>query len=620
MPAQNIGFFDNWTPGYGGATVTIYIAGTTTLASVFTNEGLTVAADNPQTLSSMVDDGITYGKWAAPLYTSQAVFIEIDNINDTGIIRPPLTDLDDEDASLALVTGEDGTEARSLAERADDFLVALDYGALGATAATNNTTLTAAIGAAAAAGGGVVELPAGTYPFTGLTEGAGVRLRGKGRGITILQCQTGGNCITLNGDRSGLEHLTLDGVNTVASSVGVFSKANDETVFDDVDIKRFVTGLHCKGGRRPAWRELYLTNNTTGAKLHGDDNAGGGADGDEFLHMGWIGGVVSQNTSIGVDLSFEDMKCWHNALRNVGFKDNTGTALKINGARFTNLFNCWFEGNTTTLAVLDDGDTDNADINTVIGLHFHGGKMDGGAVTFNDTCQDIVLDGMEITNVDFTLTSVDNNILFRDCIEDDAVTIAGDGTKITRIRTINKGGASAVTTGSAATAIWKLSLLPGELAYLVGKILANQRNGIKKYGSHKGVHAHRPGSTLAYDTQTANFTVGDLLTGATSGATARILADSDSGATGTLTLRDIDGEFEDNEIITDESTGSATVNGTLSHQNAALLGSVVDIKAPYQETVYSATFAANGPEVELQATGAASETIEWLGEVDVAVG
>ena len=72
------------------------------------------------------------------------------------------------------------------------------------------------------------------------------------------------------------------------------------------------------------------------------------------------------------------------------------------------------------------------------------------------------------------------------------------------------------------------------------------------------------GSTLAYDAQTGNFTLGLILTGGTSGATATIVEDSDAGTTGTLTLLRVFGTFADNEVITDSSTGSATVNGTLS--------------------------------------------------------
>ena len=67
---------------------------------------------------------------------------------------------------------------------------------------------------------------------------------------------------------------------------------------------------------------------------------------------------------------------------------------------------------------------------------------------------------------------------------------------------------------------------------------------------------------LDYDAQTANFTVAATLTGATSGHTATIDADSDSGASGFLTISSADGAFQDGEIITDDNgtPGSATVN------------------------------------------------------------
>jgi len=68
-------------------------------------------------------------------------------------------------------------------------------------------------------------------------------------------------------------------------------------------------------------------------------------------------------------------------------------------------------------------------------------------------------------------------------------------------------------------------------------------------------------AAITYDTQTANFTLEATLTGGTSGATALITADDDDGTTGTLTVKNVHGVFVDDEIITDGSGGSATVNG-----------------------------------------------------------
>lgn len=76
-----------------------------------------------------------------------------------------------------------------------------------------------------------------------------------------------------------------------------------------------------------------------------------------------------------------------------------------------------------------------------------------------------------------------------------------------------------------------------------------------------------PAGTLTYTSQSANFTVGSVLTGGTSGATAIVVADSDSGTTGTLTLGNLSGTFT-TETITDEAGGSATA-GTFTNSISA---------------------------------------------------
>lgn len=71
-----------------------------------------------------------------------------------------------------------------------------------------------------------------------------------------------------------------------------------------------------------------------------------------------------------------------------------------------------------------------------------------------------------------------------------------------------------------------------------------------------------PVNRLNFDAQTVNFTVGQTLTGGTSGATAPIVDMVDNGATGFLILGTITGgPFQDNETITDGLGGSATADG-----------------------------------------------------------
>ncbi len=67
--------------------------------------------------------------------------------------------------------------------------------------------------------------------------------------------------------------------------------------------------------------------------------------------------------------------------------------------------------------------------------------------------------------------------------------------------------------------------------------------------------------TLAYNTQTANFTVGQTVTGGTSGATGIITSDADAGVTGTLTIHTVTGTFQAAETITDGAGGSAKAGG-----------------------------------------------------------
>jgi hypothetical protein len=69
---------------------------------------------------------------------------------------------------------------------------------------------------------------------------------------------------------------------------------------------------------------------------------------------------------------------------------------------------------------------------------------------------------------------------------------------------------------------------------------------------------------INYDTETGAFTEGLTVTGGTSGATGVITELVDYGTTGTLRLSGVTGTFEDNETITDTSTGSAIVNGSQS--------------------------------------------------------
>ncbi len=625
---SRIAEFDIWRPGYGGASVAIYVAGTSTLASVYTNEALTIAADNPQTLSSKAaSDGTNYGKFSAPIYTAQSYSLSIDGIENTGVIRPPFTSLDDEDASAANVTASGSSHEISLEDYIALSVNVANYGTFvaggGGVAATNTATMELAI--AALTNGGEVIIPAGTYNINSFDVPEGVVIRGNGREATTLKSVLGDVSFTLIGDRSGFKDITLDGNSLSTGSIGIKSVGNNETIFSSVMIRRFETGVHFLGGKGHIWFDFSIENTETAAKLHGDTDAGDSANGSIFQDLTWTGGLVSVATTIGVSLSYEDTICNNVTFVGVGFEDCTGTAVDINGAQSIEFLGCWFDGNTKNINIQDDTDLltpATAQNNDVIKVHFNGGRFSGGEFEVTGTCQDVVLNSVKIENVDFVLsTPVQSFLVLKNCYEDANVTIAGESTKLVRSTTSNNGASFGVTTTSAATKAWSIALEAGQVVYLTAKVVAKGRNVAQRAVYNVGCGAYRLGSSLAYDTQTANFTAGKTLTGASSGATARIQADSDSGTTGTLTLTDIKGEFIDNEIITDDNgtPGSATANGVLTPSNATLDGTGnVALRAVYESNAsWAAVFAANGTEIEFQVTGDTNQTVEWTVDVEV---
>lgn len=615
MSGFRIEGFDTWQSGYGAAAVAVYQAGSTALASVFFDEDLTIPAPNPLTLASRSMGGVNYGKFSAPVYVGVPVELRINSIDQSGIIRPPLTTLDDEDASDAVLTATGGTAETSLADFAARTVNVVDHGEfkptsdLSASSSTNAATLALAIGVIAALGGGQVITPPGTFSFTSFSLPAYCLVGGAGVGVTVLQSVLADKVVTLSGDSAGLKNLTLDGVSLQASSIGIFAEGKNKSVFENVLVKRFNKGQNIKGGWGHDWKRFDIDTCAEGADLDGDTGTGSGTD---FIHNRWQG-HVGHCTTHGVRLKYVDKKVWNNDLA-IAFEDNTGTALIVEGARHTDISGSWFKGNTADLEILDGSDTSHDDENTVVGFNMRGGTI-SSAMSFTGLCQDVIFKGVDLQGGTYTLTTLTNNILALDCLEDSSVALAGsDATKWNRARSIlgDSPGSFGLTTNNSATEGWSYDMAPGERIAIEATIIATGRNvdDYAMYHIYRG--AHRPPSTLAYDGQTANFTPGQTLTGVTSGTTARIVADTDSGATGTLKLTDIVGEFVDDEAITDGAGGAALANGVMSHQNAALLGSTIVIATAIEsDSAWGADFGVTAGKAIINVTGNTSKTVEW---------
>jgi len=103
-------------------------------------------------------------------------------------------------------------------------------------------------------------------------------------------------------------------------------------------------------------------------------------------------------------------------------------------------------------------------------------------------------------------------------------------------------------------------------------------------------------NTIYFNSQTSNFTVGQVLTGGTSGATATITAQTDSGTSGNLTVTPVNGTaFQLGETITDPLGGSAQV-GTI---NTITTGS----------RVTGATSGATANVIEISGGGGSTQTL-----------
>ena len=565
MPSLLISQFDTWRPGYGSATVRVEIAGTDTLASIFTDENLSIAAANPQTLASKIVDGIDYGKFSAPLYVGVAYELKINSIDQTGVMRPPFSSLDGVDVSLATVQVAGGTQdielEDHLARRLDvrDFGAFVAVGGAGASSSTNNATLTAGMAAVSSLGGGYLELPAGSYDVTAFTIPTAVVLRGVGRVGTTLRSTVAGAVATIGGVRAGMVRMTLDGVSKVASGVGLYSTNKDEIVLTDVEFKRFDTGVFRAGGTRSEWLGVYISDCANGYTAYGQGAA--------LRFNTWHGGKIELCSTTGIDLTYVDATTEHNLFSAITFDTNTSKAVWIRGARWTSFRDCRWISNTNNLTVADISPA--TPLKTVIGLNIDDGEMSSGTLTLGGNLEEVVFRRMALTSIAVTLTAPAHNVLVEDCRET-SVTVAGDTTAWRRHTTPNVSAAALVTTDATFTKAWAATLNPGQHVILSGRVQARRRNGID-YASVINVGwARRPGSTLLYQTQTGNFTVGNVLTGGTSGATARIVADTDAGATGTLTLYDVVGTFVNGELITDGSGGSATTNGTVTAHNVTI--------------------------------------------------
>lgn len=607
--AERVADFDTWRESFGGASIEFLRPNSEERVSIFSDPQATIQLEQPIILDTRNQGDRNYGKFEFPIYVQENYQLRINGVDQTGIIAQAILALQGRDIGEALAKAARGNRFRRVTDHLDNEIRALDYGELGDSSATNTLTIERAIGAAAGQGGGRVRLPRGTYQITTLTLPVGVILSGEGQAATTLQSEEASDVITLSGDGAGLEELTLDGLNLNAGSVGVAGIGIANAVLRLVTVKRFRVGIRFRGLTQSLWIALSVDNCFDGVELLGDLDSGGSTNGGPVEANEWIGGIISNHTTTGLKLFFEDQVLRNNTFRDLQFLNNTGTAILIEGARYTRFETPGFNGNTKSLDIKDGSDMSQVALNTILGFFMTGGRMNGGEVEFAGTCRTVTFKEMAFAGVAFTLTAPKNNIMIVDSTEDAQTNSAGTVLRLQRISTHDlEAETTGVTTDATPTVAWDRELRDGENAIVEAKIVGNRRDGVGHALYHIEQAVQRPGATLNYDNLLVAFTVGQIVTGQTSGATGRITADASSA----LTLRTITGTFQDNEQIKDEGTGEATVNGALVQNNAALLGSITNVITPIETTAaMAAIFTVSIGNVEVSLTGVASQIWDW---------
>jgi len=612
--------FDLWRAGYAGAIVEIFKAGTTTRADVYEDINLTEPADNPQVLLTQTINSETYGKFITSLYTADSYYIVIDGVEESGVQSPAIRSLASEDGSDMFVTSDKGGIERTAGQRAGDTIHVLDFGnflEIDGSTSENTETLTAALGVASAANGGEVILPAGTYKITTFNLPANVILRGQGRNATVLQSEEADLVCTVTGSNAGLAYLTLDGINLNPGSVGLYAIGRDEMSLTETTIKRFEIGVKAVGGSDHHYTNLFTENCGTCVELRGDNDASNTDEGAAFTDLTWRGGSVKESTTYGLYLRQIDADLDELTIADVLFEDNVGTAaLYIQGAEHIIFEDCTFTNNT--IRHLLTADSTNNDVENV---QFVSCSFIGDEIKLAGSCRDFVFDRPILeSDLSINLDSPENPIMFRDATEAVAVTSTGATEKLSRWQSIDAGVYEGQTTASVSTAtVFKRILEPGEVVHMELFATAVQLN-VAAFGTiKKTAAAYCPAATLDFDGQTSNFTLGNTLTGGTSGATGILQAQADGGATGTASLiRLVAGAttgnlFQNNEALTGSGGGAAVVDGSITYQNAVQIGPVqIDHYGQSAgATTWDIDVTTSGREVRVKVVGPTTGTIDW---------
>jgi hypothetical protein len=414
------------------------------------------------------------------------------------------------------------------------------------------------------------------------------------------------------GANAGLEDLTLSGVNAVPNSIGVRAINKANLAFRNFAVSSFATGLHISGGDGVAFEEVHVSACLRGAYMTGELLAGQG--GAALRSLEWRGGSVASCINAGVVMEAIDAEAQNLVFEQVYFDSNAADAIVSTGGRSLMLIGCFWRNNLGNLKIEDGANPIHRAVNTSRSVRVLGGRMDGGELRFNGECRAVVLDNTELLGVSLIASVPAEPIILRDCIENAAVQQTGAVERIARLKTNRRGRFRATTNNNTATPVWQIEVPPGDVVRIRADVVARRMNGTDNAsGAVEGV-VTRPGAALDFNSASTTLTAGSTVTGATSGATARVIAVSQTGGAGTITVRDVVGTFQTGETLAFSGGPTATAASAIVTSNAALAISAAGVAASLGS--YALAVDASGALARVMITGAASHTVEWEIMVD----
>ena len=232
------------------ATCTVYVAGTSTAATLYSDNGITPLA-NPFLSSSTGQVSFYAANGLYDLVVSKIGYltVTISAIELDDLLAPSGSN------SVGYLPAGTGAVATTVQTKLRETVSIKDFGAVGDGVADDTAAIQAAITAVQTAGGGVVLFPTGTYKTTStitllstvFLSGYGATISWSGGASSVITTSTSGVTLT-----AGMEGLTVNGATTATTILALYSTYHCS--FRDLTLKSTSTTNIC----------LDLQVNTTG--------------------------------------------------------------------------------------------------------------------------------------------------------------------------------------------------------------------------------------------------------------------------------------------------------------------------------------------------------------------